>query len=108
MAAVHIIASATAKKLNDCCEHIKKTLQRCFRTLSRNAETKDFARLTSHPVQGWTGKNKAFCSRGTQNGRRVIKVNIAIVATNYIPDCNASLFYPGLGRHFSVGSLNFF
>ena len=44
------------------------------RFLSRNAETKDFARLTSHPVRGWTGKNKAFCSPGTQNGRRVIKV----------------------------------
>ena len=41
------------------------------RTLSRNAETKDFARLTSHPVRGWTDKNKAFCSPGTQNGRRV-------------------------------------
>ena len=45
-----------------------------YRTLSRTAETKDFARLTSHPVRGWTGKNKAFCSRGTQNGRHVIKV----------------------------------
>ena len=44
------------------------------RTLSHNAETKDFARPTSHPVQGWTGKNKAFCSPGTQNGCRVIKV----------------------------------
>ena len=44
------------------------------RTLSRNAETKDFARLASHPVRGWTGKNKAFCSPATQNGRRVIKV----------------------------------
>ena len=44
------------------------------RTLSRNAETKVFARLTSHPVRGWTGKNKAFCSPGTQNGRRVNKV----------------------------------
>ena len=44
------------------------------RPLSRNAETKDFARPTSHPVRGWTGKNKAFCSPGTQNGRRVIKV----------------------------------
>ena len=43
-------------------------------TLSRNAETIDFARLNSHPVQGWTGKNKAFCSPRTQNGRRVIKV----------------------------------
>ena len=43
-------------------------------TLSRNAETIDFPRLTSHPVQGWTGKNKTFCSPGTQNGRRVIKV----------------------------------
>ena len=44
------------------------------RTLSHNAETNDFARPTSHPVRGWTGKNKAFCSPGTQNGRRVIKV----------------------------------
>ena len=44
------------------------------RTLSHNAETKDFARATSHPVRGWTGKNKAFCSPGNQNGRRVIKV----------------------------------
>ena len=44
-------------------------------TLSHNAETKDFARrLTSHPVRGWTGKNKAFCSPRTQNDRRVIKV----------------------------------
>ena len=43
------------------------------RTLSHNAETKDFARPTSHPVRGWTGKNKAFCSPWTQNGRRVIK-----------------------------------
>ena len=45
-----------------------------YRPLSHNAETKDFARPTSHPVRGWTGKNKAFCSPGTQNGRRVIKV----------------------------------
>ena len=44
------------------------------RPLPRNAETKDFARLTSHPVRGWMCKNKAFCSPGTQNGRRVIKV----------------------------------
>ena len=44
------------------------------RTLSRTAETKDFACLASHPVQGWMGKNKAFCSPGTQNGHRVIKV----------------------------------
>ena len=44
------------------------------RTLSHIAETKDFARPTSHPVRGWTGKKKAFCSPGTQNGRRVIKV----------------------------------
>ena len=43
-------------------------------TLSRNVKTKDFARLTSHPVRCWTGKNKAFCSPGTQNGRRGIKV----------------------------------
>ena len=44
------------------------------RALSHNAETKDFARLTSHPVRGWMGKNKAFCSPGTQNGCRVMKV----------------------------------
>ena len=44
------------------------------RSLSCNAETKDFARLTSHPVRGWTGKNKAFCSPGTQTGCRVIKM----------------------------------
>ena len=49
------------------------------RTLSHNAETKDFARLSSHPVRGWTGKNKAFCSPGTQNGRRVIKVYSQLV-----------------------------
>jgi len=42
--------------------------------LSTDAETNDFARLTSYPVRGWTGKNKAFCSPGTQNGRCVIKV----------------------------------
>ena len=54
------------------CERKAKTS--CNRTLSHNAETKDFARLTSHPVRGWTGKNKAFCSPGTQNGCRVIKV----------------------------------
>ena len=45
-----------------------------YRSLSCNAETKDFARLTSHPVRGWTGKNKAFCSPGTQTGGCVIKV----------------------------------
>ena len=49
-------------------------IRECNRPLSHNAETKDFARPTSHPVRGWTGKNKAFCSPGTQNGRRVIKV----------------------------------
>ena len=48
---------------------------RLNRPLSRNAEAKDFARLTSHPVRGWTGKNKAFCSPGTQTGRCVIKVS---------------------------------
>ena len=49
------------------------------RTLSHNAETKDFAHLTSHPVQRWTGKNKAFCSpAGTRNGRLVIKVYSSI------------------------------
>ena len=46
----------------------------CNRSLSCNAETKDFARLTSHPVRGWTGENKAFCSPGTQTGCCVIKV----------------------------------
>ena len=50
-------------------------VERSNRPLSRNAETKDFARLTVHRVKGWTGKNKAFCSRGTQNGRRVKKVS---------------------------------
>ena len=50
-------------------------LQRAYnRPLSRNAKTKDFACLTSHPVRGLMRKNKAFCSPGTQNGRRVIKV----------------------------------
>ena len=45
------------------------------RTLFYKAETNDFAHLTSHPVQGWAGKNKtAASSPGTQNGRRVIKV----------------------------------
>ena len=44
------------------------------RSLSCNPETKEFARLTSHPVRGWTGKNKAFCSPGTQTGCCVIKV----------------------------------
>ena len=48
------------------------------RTLSHNAETKDFARPTSHPVRGWTGKNKAFCSPGTRNGRRVIINNYSM------------------------------
>ena len=55
-----------------------------YRPLSRNAQTKDFARPTSHPVRGWTGKNKAFCSPGTQNGRRVIKVYYF----NGIPCCS--------------------
>ena len=44
------------------------------KNLSCNAETKDFSPPTSHPVRGWTGKNKAFCSHGTRNGRHVIKV----------------------------------
>ena len=51
--------------------------RRHYRPLSHNAETKDFARLTSHPVRGQMCKNKAFCSPGTQNGRRVIKVYYA-------------------------------
>jgi len=42
--------------------------------LSTDPETKDFACLTSYPVRGWTGKNKAFCPPGTQNGCCVIKV----------------------------------
>ena len=50
-----------------------------YRTLSHNAETKDFARPTSHSVRRWTGKNKAFCSPGTQNGRRVIKVYFIVL-----------------------------
>ena len=44
------------------------------RTLSCNAVTKGFSRPTSHPVQGWMGNNKAFCSHRTRDGRRVIKV----------------------------------
>ena len=44
------------------------------KTLSCNAVTKGFSRPTSHPVQGWMGNNKAFCSHGTRDGRRVIKV----------------------------------
>ena len=44
------------------------------KTLSCNAETKDFSRPASYPVRGWTGKNKGFCSHGTRDGRRVIKV----------------------------------
>ena len=55
------------------------------RTLSHNAETKDFARPTSHPVRGWTGKNKAFCSPGTQNGRRVIKVYVSATMRPRLP-----------------------
>ena len=53
---------------------IEMTSSGRYRSLSCNAETKDFARLTSHPVRGWTGKNKAFCSPGTQTGCRMIKV----------------------------------
>ena len=44
------------------------------KTLSCNAETKDFSRPTSHPVRGWTGKYEAFCSHGTRDGRHVTKV----------------------------------
>ena len=44
------------------------------KTLSCNAVTKGFSRPTSHPVQGWMGNNKAFCSHRTRDGRRVIKV----------------------------------
>ena len=44
------------------------------KTLSRNAVTKGFSHPTSHPVQGWMGNNKAFCSHGTRDGHRVIKV----------------------------------
>ena len=44
------------------------------KTLSCNAVTKGFSRPTSHPVQGWMGNNKVFCSHGTRDGRRVIKV----------------------------------
>lgn len=51
------------KKTDDC-------LQQNFFTQCCN---KDFARLTSNPVRGWTGKNKAFGSPGTQNGLCVIK-----------------------------------
>ena len=41
------------------------------RPFSGTAETKHFAHLISHPVQGWMGKNKTFCSPGNQNGRHV-------------------------------------
>ena len=41
------------------------------KTLSCNAVTKGFSCPTSHPVQGWMGNNKAFCSHGTGD---VIKV----------------------------------
>ena len=44
------------------------------KALSCNAVTKGFSRPTSYPVQGWIGKNKAFCSHGTRDGRHVIKV----------------------------------
>ena len=59
-------------------------ISKAYRPLSHNAETKDFARPTSHPVRGWTGKNKAFCSPGTQNGRRVIKVYLKLFL-NMVP-----------------------
>ena len=35
-----------------------------YRSLSCNSETKDFARLTSHPVQGLTAKTKLFAPLG--------------------------------------------
>ena len=54
-----------------CCAVVPCCPMLCY---ARNAETKDFARLTSLPVRGWAGKNKAFCSSGNQNGRRLIKV----------------------------------
>ena len=65
-----------------------------YRPLSRNAETKDFARLTSHPVRGWTGKNKAFCSSGIQNGRRVMKVycSVACLTVLLLPNNNGAPF----------------
>ena len=44
------------------------------KNLSCIAVTKGFSRPTSHPVQGWMGNNKVFCSHGTRDGRRVIKV----------------------------------
>ena len=56
----------------------KTNREKGYRPLSRNAETKDFARLTSPSVGGWMAKNKAFCSPGTQNGCRVIKVYSAL------------------------------
>ena len=34
------------------------------KTLSRTAETKDFARPTSHPVRGWMAKTKLFVLLG--------------------------------------------
>ena len=36
----------------------------CHRPLSTNAETKDFAHLTSHSVWGWMGKTKLFVLLG--------------------------------------------
>ena len=56
------------------------------RTLSHNSETKDFARPTSHSVRGWTGRNKAFCSPATQNGRRVTMYLASNTRLSIIPN----------------------
>ena len=56
------------KKLETIVSHLN------YRPLSTDAETIDFARLTSYPVRGWTDKSKAFCSPATLNDRCVIKV----------------------------------
>ena len=57
-------------------------------TLSRTAETKDFARLTSQPVRGWTGKKQSFlfsgdlkwppCDKGLLNNEKIKDANAAI------------------------------
>ena len=42
--------------------------------LVKLAPRKVFTSIDFHHVRGSKCKNKAFCSPGTQNGRRVIKV----------------------------------
>ena len=63
-----------------------------IRPLSCNAETKDITRPTSHPVQGWAGKNKAFCSPGTQNGHQVIKVYFVMSTRSSVGRAPVDLF----------------